>query len=154
MCLHGIGWRTPSLGMVGACLPAAIRAPKPSSCSGPCGAAGGTRREAEGTNKPSSLVLLRRPVSPSLVRRLRGDSGVGFSQEGSSHKTTVKHAPELRGLLEGDERSRLGEEEEEDFCAGLRQRDNSTDTNILPGEKPSELDQPQMLLCFPVPWSS
>lgn len=67
-----------------------------------CGAAEGTEHEAEGTNKPSSLVLLHRPVSPSLVRRLRGDSGMDFSQEGSSHKTTVKHAPELRALLEGD----------------------------------------------------
>lgn len=68
-----------------------------------CGAAEGTEHEAEGTNKPSSLVLLHRPISPSLVRRLRGDSGVDFSREGSSHKTTVKHAPELRVLLEGDE---------------------------------------------------
>lgn len=68
-----------------------------------CGAAEGTEHEAEGTNKPSSLVLLHRPVSPSLVRRLRGDSGMDFSQEGSSHKTTVKHAPELRVWLEGDE---------------------------------------------------
>lgn len=132
MCLHGIGRRTPSLGAVGARLPAATRAPKPYSCSGRCGAAGGTRHEAEGTTKPSSPVLLRRPVSPSLVRRLRGGSGGAFSQEGSSHKTTVKHAPELRALLEGDERSRRGEEEE-DSCAGLRQRDNGTDTNIFPG---------------------
>lgn len=33
------------------------------------------------------------PISPSLVRRLQGGSGMDFSQEGSSHKTTVK--PEL-----------------------------------------------------------
>lgn len=68
-----------------------------------CGAAEGTEHEAEGTNKPSSLVLRHRPISPSLVRRLRGDSGMDFSQEGSSHKTTVKHVPELRVWLEGDE---------------------------------------------------
>lgn len=67
-----------------------------------CGAAEGTKHEAEGTNKPSSLVLLHRPISPSLVRRLRGGSGMDFSQEGSSRKTTVKHVPELQVLLEGD----------------------------------------------------
>lgn len=50
-----------------------------------CGAAEGTKHGAEGTDKPSSLVLLHCPISPLLVRCLRGDSGMDFSQEGSSH---------------------------------------------------------------------
>lgn len=73
------------LGTAGACLPLPFVPLSRIPAVDTCGAAGGTKPEAEGTNKPSSLVLLHRPVSPALVRCLRGDSDGDFSQEGSSH---------------------------------------------------------------------